>query len=139
MDSKKLVLLLPLLLTACSSVQLKREPQQHEATMIHIQPYEYDSLHIPAFVCHSEPDKTPIFADWLRAEDIGHPVTVYYTHDGYYFTAEGTLNAIYPDAIKLDEHFSVFMLGAWYPLNASEYIHLDQIEFVLVEGTGEPF
>ncbi len=53
---KKLLFLLPLLLTACSSLQLKREPQDREPPVIHIQPtaevpaQEIEYSRIPTFV-----------------------------------------------------------------------------------------
>lgn len=133
---KRLLVLLPLLLTACSSVQLKREPK-HEATLIHIQPYPYES-HIPAFVCRDDKE-TAVIADWLREEDLGHLVTVYYVHNGYSFSAEGKLLQFNDDRVKLLEHVELYFtaLGTAYPLDVNEYIHTDEIEFVLVEGNGE--
>jgi hypothetical protein len=50
-NMKKLLLLLPLLLTACSSLQLKREPQEREPITFHITQEVADSYsRIPVFL-----------------------------------------------------------------------------------------
>src|SRR5690348_8666796 len=87
---KKLLVLLPLLLTACSSVQLKRqEPRRGGDVVYHIQPVSCRLL-VNAFYCNDYFCDTAI----LGEEHLNHLVTVYYVHNNYHFSTEGTLTSL---------------------------------------------
>ena len=142
---KKLLIVLPLLLTACSSIQLKNTEQQHNRTMIHVQPTIFDAVNtdrpINIFRCFApgDVDGELCRADILRNIDRGQLVTVSYVQDGDHWIAEGTLRDLVNNKLKLEEHFNVYLTvsSAPYPITAFEYINTADIEYVVVDGSGE--
>lgn len=107
---KKLLVLLPLLLTACSSVQLKKVEPRHDAPVIRYQPpaeeepkvdmsfFEPVKLDgtVGAFRCFREGDVEGqlVRADVVRNLDIGQVATIYVVHEGRHLGIEGILAGV---------------------------------------------
>lgn len=150
------LVLLPLLLTACSSMQLKHTEQNHERTMIHVQPLPEkempspfeainDTAPIDIFRCFApgDVDGELCRTDVLRHIDMNQLVTVYYVQGDEqpeHWSAEGTLRELTPNnRLKLEEHLNVYLTvdGPPIPIVAFEYINVADIEFAVVDGSGE--
>ncbi len=143
---KKLLVLLPLLLTACSSVQFKNTEQRHDRTMIHIQPSPFDVVNentpINIFRCFApgEVDGELCRADVLRSIDMNQLVTVSYIQGDEHWIAEGTLTELTSNnKLKLLERLNVYLTesGPAIHIVAFEYINIADIEFMVVDGSGE--
>ena len=143
---KKLLVVLPLLLTACSSMQMKHTEPRQDRTMIHIQPSTFDAVNdntpIDIFRCFApgDVDGELCRTDILRNIDKEQMVTVYYVQEDEHWSAEGTLRELTPNnKLKLEEHLNVYLTvdGPPIPIVAFEYINVADIEYVVVDGSGE--
>lgn len=142
---KKLLFLLPLLLTAaCSNVQLKHEPQKD--AVIRYQPTDdfekYRDVHAPVFmpfgpnaVGYSQIIETCTHDFNI----IGRRATIYYVVDGEHRSAEGKILDVAKtyDIVILEAHvvFYVPALQAEFPLTAKLAFNVKDIDFILVDGS----